>query len=183
MKRSVMVALLSITGIAYARPGKIAHVRESYPDPGIKCVQLQGLWEGECRESESMFTARLQVFQDGCIDLAFYDFDYPIPVHYKFGRVNTTGNSPAFNSFHSSTFYSEWSEDQKAFSSKGYGSSQYTYSSKPVTNSVEFNFSAALNGEELQTTYESRLPNSSGPGSSYKLTCTYRRAKQSSCCL
>jgi hypothetical protein len=177
MKRSVMMGLLSISGIAFAKPGKLTHMHESYPDPGIKCVQLQGLWEGECTESGAMVAARLQVFQDGCTDLAFYDFDYPIPVHYKFGRINTTGNSPAFKSFHSSTFYSEWSEDQKAFSSKGYGSSQYTYSSKPVTNSVEFNFTAALNGEELLTEYESRLPNSTGPGSSYRLNCTYRKSR------
>jgi hypothetical protein len=176
---SMMFALMmSCTALEAAAPRE-NDSRTSYPAPPIQCARMQGLWEGECQASprSSTYPSRLQVFQDGCTDVALYDFDYPIPLHFRLGRESTTRHADFMNGFSSVTRYSDWSDDRSTFTSKGIFSSQYNYPStgKTPPSSGEQNVAIAIKDGVLR--YETSVSHRTEKGMepSYNTFCEYRK--------
>jgi hypothetical protein len=172
----ILFALASASSNSFAVTPAGKLLRTSYPAPPWVCARMEGLWEGQCEETLSRtYNARLQIFQDGCTDLALYDFDYPIPQIFRLGRENTTRSIDFMSTFSNITRYSEWSEDKSTFTSRLFFSSQYMPSDKLVTTAGEEVLSIALKDDVLH--FESDLHSTNGSGPSFRTVCEYRKSQ------
>ena len=173
--RIVMSACILLTWslVAQARPRfqKIL----SNGEPGT-CSEIGGLWAGECIEDGKPRQAKLQIFQDGCTDIAFYDFDSSIPQVYKIGRETIVRNSKLSDSFANFTAYASWSDDRMSFIVSRLINFEYTYQHKTIRGNGDETYVVSLKGGELQTSSKGKGSNSSGEEGSDETTCTYRRS-------
>lgn len=168
---SVCVCLVvSATAEARSRLKKIL----SEGEPGT-CSEIGGLWEGECSDDGKPIQARLQIFQDGCTDIAFYDFDSSIPQAYKIGREATVQSMRFADAFVNFTVYANWSEDRRTFKINRLANSEYTLNGI-IRGKLEETFTVAFKaGSLLETTLKGRVASSDRAPETYLTTCSYRR--------
>ncbi|HYX33379.1 MAG TPA: hypothetical protein VE954_09720 [Oligoflexus sp.] len=164
--------LVAIPLTAEARPK--FHKILSEGEPGT-CSMISGQWEGECSEAGKSLQAKLQIFQDGCTDIAFFDFDYPIPLVYKIGREGKVMHTRLADTFWNFTTYASWLEDRKTFTAKVLGNAEFTDQGKVTPVNKEESYTVSLKGETLETSLKLKIKRSNGSSDNYETICTYRR--------
>jgi hypothetical protein len=160
---------------AEARPKFEKKLMAGNPDT---CPSLSGIWVGECNEDGSIMQAKLQIFQQGCTELALFDFDYPIPKIYTIGRENRTINPRNPDYFMNLTTYASWAKDGKFFQAMTYGNAEDSSLGKKIITTKKEDFSISMGASGLATvdhveTYRS----DSQQTISYSITCTYNRTR------
>ncbi len=177
MKRIFVIAIILSTNSSFARPFKAGRLKQISTDPPLKCALFEGLWEGECTEDNTTYKTRLQVYQDGCAELALFDFDNPVPIHYKIGRHSTSGNMFSAAPFYNDTNYSEWIDNFQTLSAKGFFSTQVFASGKNVIYSGDYTFKASMRNGELWTDETSNVISADQPGTIYQYHCEYKKKR------
>ncbi|HYX32282.1 MAG TPA: hypothetical protein VE954_04160 [Oligoflexus sp.] len=162
---------VSMTAEARSKLGKIM----SDGEPGT-CTEISGLWSGECIEDGKPLAAKLQIFQDGCTDIAFHDFDSSIPQAYKTGREATVQSTRLADAFVNFTAYASWSADRLSFFVNRIFNFEYIYQRKTVRGNGEETYIVSLKAEELQTSLKGKGTSSSGQMETYETSCTYHRS-------
>jgi hypothetical protein len=158
---------------AEARPKSFKIVSEG--EPGT-CSEIGGLWAGECVEEGKPQQAKLQIFQDHCTDIAFFDFDSSIPQVYKIGREARVISSRFAESFANFTAYASWSDDRRILKISRLVNGEWT-ESRIIRNKMEETYVIALKGDDmLQTNLKGKVSSSDRHSETYETTCTYRRA-------
>lgn len=143
-------------------------------EPGT-CSIIEGIWVGECIEEGKPRPAKLQIFQDGCTDIAFFDFDSPIPQVYKIGRESKVQSSKLADSFSTLTAYASWSEDRRTFQVSRLASSEYT-ENQLIRGRMEESYVVSLQDEEkLKTTLQGKYSSSNHPVEPYETRCNYAK--------
>lgn len=173
MKTTLSILIcLSVSVAVEARPKSFKNPSEG--ELGT-CSEIGGMWDGECVEDGKIQPAKLQIFQDHCTDIAFFDFDSSIPEVYKTGRSSQILTSKLADSFANFTAYASWSDDRLTFIVNRHFNFDFNYQHEAVRGSGEDTYTVTLKADQLQTSFKGKRSSSAGPAEPIEINCYYRR--------